>query len=1002
MRFSSESRGRSPSPSMGEGLGWGCGPVAEGRRADGLRRPTAPFALPSERTPPTLPFPHRGGRVLALAAIASLFATCALAATGTFVKTADGVVVTPAAGPAKRVRLQVMGDRIIHVTATPTASLDTPKSLMVTAAPGGAFTVMAKGGEVVVKAPKASAEVSLATGVVRFRNAAGKLVLSERDRGAFTAETVEGQGFYRLSQQFNPDTDEGFYGLGQHQNGQVNYNGQDVELSQYNRDIAVPFLVSSRGYGLLWDNNSISRFGNPVPYALASRDLAIWDADGKPGGFTARYYLDGALKLTRTEADINYQHLKEQPNWPAVVADKAGTPAAGSSVVWEGEVAPQVGGVQKFQLYSSGYVKLYVDGQLAIDRWRQNWNPWFHDFETPMAADSRHKVRLEWTPDSTSYIALLHDNPMPEADRHSLYLTSEVGKAIDYYFVGGETIDQSIAGYRRLTGKAVLLPQWAYGFWQSRQRYDTADQILDVVKEYRKRDLPLDNIVLDWRYWRDPEWGSHKFDPARFPDPKGMIDQLHDLHTHFMISIWPKFYPTTDNYKELDAKGHMYHRNIEQGALDWVGPGYLNSFYDPYSKEARDIYWRQVRENLKVDGVDAWWMDASEPDMHSNLDIPERTLRMGPTALGPAAEYFNSYSLMHTKGVFDGERSLDPDKRSFILTRSGFAGLQRNGAAVWSGDVVARWQDLADQISAGVNISMSGLPNWTTDIGGFSVEHRYEKPSAADLDEWRELNLRWFQFGAFSPLFRSHGELPYREIYNLAPEGSEVYDSLAWYDRLRYRLMPYTYTLAADTWQHDSTIMRGLVMDFPADLKARDVNDEYLYGRDLLVAPVHAYKARQRQVYLPAGTGWYDFYSGAALAGGQTIAAEAPLSRMPLFVRAGSILPVGPVMDYTGQKPEASITLYVYVGGNGSFSLYEDDGLSNGYARGAFSRIPVTYDDKTGTLKIGARQGRFPGMLEHRQFHIRWIAAAASKALDFEAAPDRTVDYAGQPVTIRR
>lgn len=940
--------------------------------------------------------------ILLAAAALSLFTATGAHAAGGFTRTADGAIVTPTSGPAKRVRIQVMGDAIFHVTAIPTDRFDLPKSLMVIARPEGGFTVSQAGGAVVVRAGKASAEVALATGAVRFRNAAGRMVLAGKDAGAFTPETIEGQGFYRLSQQFNPGTDEAFYGLGQHQNGQMNYNGQDVELSQYNRDVAAPFLVSSRGYGLLWDNNSISRFGDPVPSALASRDLKIVDADGRPGGFTARYYLHGELKATRTEADINYQHLKDLPNWPAVVADAAGAPAPGASVVWEGEVSPSVGGVQKFQLYSSGYVKLYVDGKLALDRWRQNWNPWFHDFDAAMDAGSRHRIRLEWTPDSTSYIALLHDDPMPQADRHSLYLTSEVGKAIDYYFVGGETIDQSIAGYRRLTGKAVMLPEWAYGFWQSRQRYETASQILDTVKEYRKRDLPLDNIVLDWRYWRDPEWGSHRFDPDRFPDPKSMIDQIHDLHAHFMISIWPKFYPATDNYKELDAKGFIYHRNIEQGARDWVGPGYLNSFYDPYSKPARDIYWRQVRDSLKVLGVDAWWMDASEPDIHSNVDIPERTLRMGPTALGPAAEYFNSYALMHTTGVFDGERADYPDRRSFILTRSGFGGLQRNGAAVWSGDVVARWQDLSDQIAAGINFSMSGIPNWTTDIGGFSVEHRYEKPGAADLDEWRELNLRWFQFGAFSPLFRSHGEFPYREIYNLAPEGSEVYASLAWYDRLRYRLMPYTYTLAADTYQRDSVIMRGLVMDFAGDLKARDVGDEYLFGHALLVAPVHTYQARTRPVYLPAGTGWYDLYGGASVAGGQTVEAAAPLSRMPIFVRAGSILPVGPATDYVGQKLENPITLYVYAGANGAFSLYEDDGVSNAYARGAFSRIPIVYDDKTGTLTLGARKGGYPGMLESRVFNIRWITQATPRALDFDAAPDRTVTYTGQPVAVRR
>ncbi|HEX7761170.1 MAG TPA: TIM-barrel domain-containing protein, partial [Caulobacteraceae bacterium] len=884
---------------------------------------------------------------------------------------------------------------MIHVTATPGASLDLPASLMVTAVPAHVpFTVTSTQGRVVLHTDKITAEVTLSAGAVTFRDAAGKAVLTESPRAAFTPERIEGQDFFAVHQQFNPGTDEAFYGLGQHQNGQMNYNGEDVELAQYNRDIAVPFVLSSRGYGLLWDNNGISRFGDPIPYGLASRDLKLYDADGKPGGLTARYYVGGALKLTRTETDINYQFLKDQPNWPAALKG-----AKDQHVVWEGEVQPSVGGEQKFKLYSSGYVKLYVDGKLVIDRWRQNWNPWYHNFTAPMAAGSRHKIRLEWTPDE-GYAALLHDNPMPAADRHALTMTSDVAKAIDYYFVSGDNLDQVVSGYRQLTGKAVLLPQWAYGFWQSRQRYETQDQLLGVVKAYRDRGLPLDNIVLDWRYWRDDEWGSHRFDATRFPDPKGMVDEIHRQHAHFMMSVWAKFYPTTDNFKELDAAGHMYHRNIEQGALDWVGPGYLNSFYDPYSKQARDIYWRQVKTQLKVFGVDAWWMDSDEPDMHSNLDIPERTLRMGPTALGPGAAFFNSYPLVHTQGVFEGERATNPDTRSFILSRSGFAGLQRNGAAVWSGDVVARWSDLADQISAGVNFSMSGIPNWTTDIGGFSVEKRYEKPNDADLAEWRELNLRWFQFGAFSPLFRSHGEFPYREIYNLAPEGSEVYDSLVWYDRLRYRLMPYIYTLAADTYHRDGSIMRGLVMDFPNDRKARGLNDEYLFGQAFLVAPVHDYKARERALYLPAGAAWYDFYTGKRVEGGQTISAPAPLARMPLYVRAGSIVPIGPAIEYTGQKPDAPITLYVYTGASGAFELYEDDGLSNGYARGAYARVPLRYDEASGVLTIGARQGQFPGMAEKRVFAVRWIKPGIAGAANLDAPPDATVTYAGQAVTL--
>ena len=931
--------------------------------------------------------------------LALLASTSAFALDGAFEKTADGVIVTPASGPAKKVRLQVMGERVIHVTATPTDSLDVPASLMVIAKPGGAFTVSEAGGKVVVKAGKASAEVSLADGAVSFRDEAGKLVLSENGRRSFKSETIDGKTFYGVSQQFNPDTDEAFYGLGQHQNGQMNYNGQDVELAQYNRDIAVPFVLSTRNYGLLWENNGITRFGDPTPYDLASRDLKLFDADGKAGGFTAKYYVGDALKFTRVEADINYRYLKDLPNWPAELTGPDKKPLKGARVVWEGSVEAPVAGVQKFKLYSSSYAKVYVDGKLTIDRWRQNWNPWFHNFTSSMTPGTQHKIRVEWEPND-GYIALLHNNPIPAADQKSLTFTSDVAHAIDYYYVGGTDLDQVIGGYRGLTGDAVMMPRWAYGLWQSRQRYETADQLLGVVKEYRARKLPLDNIVEDWRYWKDDSWGSHKFDETRFPDPKAMIDEVHDLNAHFMISIWAKFYPTTDHYKEFDAKGLMYKRNIEQGALDWVGPGYLNSFYDPYSKEARDIYWRQVKDSLKVYGVDAWWMDSDEPDMHSNLDIPERTLRMGPTAMGPGAEFFNSFPLIHTSGVFEGEHELNPDKRSFILSRSGFGGIQRNGVALWSGDVVARWDDFKDQISAGVNLSMSGIPNWTTDIGGFSVEDRYTNKDPAHWAEWQELNLRWFQFGAFSPLFRSHGEFPFREIYNLADEGTDVYKSLAWYDELRYRLMPYVYTLAADTYHHDGSMMRGLVMDFPADKTARDINDEYLFGKAFLVAPVTEFKARSRQVYLPAGASWFDFETGKAFKGGQTIKADAPLNRMPLFVKAGSIVPTTVVQQYVGEQPDAPLTVVVYTGADGTYELYEDDGLSNGYEHGAFSRIPMRYDNASGRLAIGARAGTFKGMLANRTIKVRFIGGGG-KPVDFDTV-DATVAYAGQAVVVTR
>jgi alpha-D-xyloside xylohydrolase len=917
-------------------------------------------------------------------------------ATSRIQNTADGVVVIPRSGTAKRVRLEVMGDRLIHVTAIPGDRFDLPRSLQVIARPVvGGFTVARRNGVVVLSTGKVTVEVSLTTGVVRFRDEAGRETLVESTREPFSPIEVEGQIFYAVRQRFNPGTDEGLYGLGQHQNGQMNYNGEDVELAQSNRDIAVPFILSTRNYGVLWDNNGIGRFGNPVPYALASRDLKIYDAHGRLGGFSATYYVGDQLKLTRVEPDINYQFLRDEADIPAEVNEQTN-----QCVVWEGELEPGVGGVQKFKIYSSDYVKVWVDGELKIDRWRSA-NPWYHNFDVIMDAATRHKIRVEWRANH-GHIALLHNNPMVAADRHSVYMTSDLARGIDYYYIGGDNLDQVISGYRKLTGPAVLLPNWAYGFWQSRQRYQTQAQLLGVLREYRRRGLPLDNIVQDWLYWPENEWGSHTFDPVRYPDPTAMIDEIHRRHAHLMVSIWPKFYTSTANFRELDRAGHMYHRNIEVRAKDWVGPGYPYSYYDPYSEDARDIYWRQIKDKLKVLGVDAWWMDSDEPDIYRDLDTAERALRMSPTAIGPGAAVFNSYPLVHTEAVFEGERAFDPDQRSFILSRSGFGGIQRNGAAVWSGDIAARWDDLRDQISAGVNLSMSGIPNWTFDIGGFSVEHRFEQPDAPALDEWRELNLRWFQFGAFAPLFRSHGSEPYREIYNLAADGSDIYNALAAYDRLRYRLMPYTYTLAGDTYRRDGSIMRGLVMDFPNDPRVRNINDQYLFGPAFLVAPVYQYEARTRQLYLPAGALWYEFFTGQDFEGGHTINAYAPLGQMPLYVKAGSVVPVGPNIQWVGEKPDALVTLYVYTGAEGGFEFYEDDGLSNAYARGAYSIIPLRWDERAGVLSIGSRLGRYRGMRPRRTFNIRWISGPRPGAGDLDSLPDKSVVYDGGPLTVRR
>ncbi|WP_438862911.1 TIM-barrel domain-containing protein [Neptunicella sp.] len=938
---------------------------------------------------------------------------------GQFEQTDNGIIVTLAESSADKVRLQVISDKIIHVTALPGDDLSVvPDSLMVTAKPDADFKVTQQGEKVLLKTAQISAEVSLLDGTVNFKDAQGKTLLAETDRGHFGPVTEDpikpDADSFTVRQQWNKGTDEGFFGLGQHQNGQANYAGENVELTTYNLEITIPFVVSTRNYGVLWDNASVTQFGDPEKSKPLNADLVLYDADGNKGGLTANYYDGDKLIFSRVEADPNYQFLANNSVREFPFPKELGE-VKNPHVVWEGSIEAKTSGVHKFRMYSSDYAKLSIDGKELLNRWRMNWNPWYHNTEIELTAGQKTPIKIDWQSHG-GYFRLLHNDPLPHDEQYSLSFASETGKAIDYYFVAGKDTDDVISGYRQLTGKAVMLPKWVYGFWQSRERYMNQDELVDVVKEYRKREIPLDNIVLDWSYWPQDAWGSHKFDPQHFPDPKKMVDEVHKLNANIMISVWPKFYPTTDNYKELDAKGYMLSKNVEQEHnLDWIGPGYENGFYDPYPQEAQQIFWRQIKENLNVLGFDAWWLDASEPDIHSNLSFRKRKEIMSPLSVGSGAEYFNSYALPNAEGVYKGERQTDPDKRAFILTRSGFGGIQRAGAAIWSGDTVPRWSNLREQIAAGISVGLSGMPNWTFDIGGFTPEDKYRYSAdgivghysgmAKELiPEWQELNLRWFQFGAFVPIFRSHGQNPYREIYNLADEGSEVYDNLVYYTKLRYHLMPYIYSEAIKMNQQDGTLMRGLVMDFPEDKTAINLNDEYMFGPAFLVNPVYEMGARSRDVYLPKGADWYDFNSGKKYQGGQTIKADAPLTQMPLFVKAGSIVPSGPDIQYVYEKLDAPITLNVYTGADGHYTLYNDDGKTYDYEQGELSAIPIHYDDATGTLTIDERQGTYEGMVQQRTFHIHWFDGnkSADRPSKLDVTAQQSVVYHGSKLIISR
>ena len=468
-----------------------------------------------------------------------------------------------------------------------------------------------------------------------------------------------------------------------------------------------------------------------------------------------------------------------------------------------------------------------------------------------------------------------------------------------------------------------------------------------------------------------------------------------------MISVWPKFYSGTANFDAMQARGFLFKPNLDEGLSDWVGLPY--TFYDAFNPEARRLYWDQVNRELFSKHVDAWWLDASEPDLLSAPTLDALRSHMVSPAGGSVASVMNAYPLVHSGAVYDGQRAAAPDQRVFILTRSGFAGQQRYAAAVWSGDTSSTWTAMAKQIQAGLDYSLSGPPYWTMDTGGFSVPARFAStnPTAADTAEWRELNARWFEFGTFVPLLRVHGEFPFREMWEYGGDDSRTYAAELKFDRLRYRLLPYIYSLAGDATQRGGTIMRALAMDFRKDPKAREVTDQYLFGPALMVSPVTAYRERSRQVLLPATTGgWYDFWTGAALAGGQTVEAAAPYDAIPLHVRAGSLIPFGPEQQYVGEKPADPVTIYVYAGADGAFSLYEDDGLSYGYERGEFSRIPISWDDASGKLTIGARVGSFPGMLTSRDFQFVLVASDHPTGFSFDPVPVKTVHYTGEAVTV--
>ena len=631
---------------------------------------------------------------------------------------------------------------------------------------------------------------------------------------------------------------------------------------------------------------------------------------------------------------------------------------------------------------------------------------------------------------STKGYGVFWDNYSPTLFTDSEVETSfrsEVGDCVDYYFMYGKDADGVIAQVRSLTGQAPMFPLWTYGYWQSKERYKSQEEVVDVVRKYRELGVPLDGIIQDWQYWgHNYLWNAMDFQNPTFNHPQKMIEDVHAMNAHMAISIWSSFGPMTKPYRELDEKGMLFNFTTwpQSGLESWPPNMEYPSgvrVYDAYNPEARDIYWKYLNDGIFKLGMDAWWMDSTEPD---HLDWKPEDMDT-KTYLGSFRKVRNAYPLMTVGGVYDHQRAVTLDKRVFILTRSGFLGQQRYGTNVWSGDVASTWESFRNQIPAGLNFSLCGMPHWNSDIGGFFAGHynkSWNDDSASKNPLYQELYVRWLQFGTFNPMMRSHGTDVYREIYKFGKKGESVYDAIEKMIGLRYSLLPYIYSTSWEVSNRQSSFMRALMMDFVDDRKVWDINDEYMFGKSILVAPItHAQytpeavvkvseeegwnrdgakktktdaavdfmETKSTNIYLPAGTLWYDFWTNEKHEGGKEITKETTLDVIPLYVKAGSIIPVGPQVQYATEKPWDHLELKVYAGANGNFILYEDEFDNYNYEKGAYAEIPISWNNISRKLTIGARKGAYEGMLKNRKFTVT-----------LQDGTQKNVDYNGKAISV--
>ncbi|MET0466649.1 MAG: TIM-barrel domain-containing protein [Chitinophagaceae bacterium] len=790
-----------------------------------------------------------------------------------------------------------------------------------------AFKVSAEGQKLRLSTKFISVYFDKQTGSIEYKDAAGKTFLREKAGGRrLQPDTVAEQSCFIAEQQFESPADEYLFGLGQFQDGHYNLKNITRQLIQVNSQIAIPFLYSSKGYGILWHQYGITDF-NPADNRIT---LIKTDTSADGGGELEVTTTAGTQKVFRRQALYSGEFNMPKDGVYTIMLD--------------------LGGMDSRHL-------VVIDGVPLIDQSNQ-WLPPAASKNIRLKA-GRHKVQV-----------VCQGNNRPSL---SWKMTEDVttfrspnAKSLDYIILQGNDADEVIAAYRNLTGNVPMLPRWAYGFWQCRERYTSGKHLVETVQEFRKRKLPVDVIVQDWQYWGKYGWGVPKFDEANYPEPEKFIRQLHDLNAKFSISVWEN----PDKKSEV-AKDYL-DKNLYIPNSPWI---------DIFNPQTQQTHWNALNKNLFVYGVDSWWMDATEPENDA--------LKGKQTFFGPGEFYRLVYPFFVSKAVYDGQRMTDPNKRVVTLTRSAFPGQQRFGTINWSGDIGWDWDAYKRQIVAGLNFSLTGMPYWTTDIGGFFRPGRtqYTDP------KYHDILLRWFQWGAFNTIFRMHGYQTETEPWKY---GDTVMNGMRAMLDLRYRLMPYIYSEGWQISSKGSTMMRPMVMDFKNDTAAISQAYQYMFGKAFLVAPVTSPGVKDWPVYLPVTAGgWYDFWSGQHFNGGQSVGVNAPQDRLPLLVKAGSIVPMGPFIQYTGEKKTDTLEIRIYRGADGQFTLYNDEGDNYNYEKGNYQAIPFSWNDRSNTLTIGVQEGKY--ITTSKQYIFKIVSADHTNGYGMaESQPVKTITYTGK------